>query len=301
MLKEGGRGAGSGSPRDRMRTGLLVAEVALALVLLVGAGLLIRSAAHLQEVELGFDPSGVLTGQLALPRARVPPPGGPCRRRSYSGCSADVGASPASSRGGVDPAAAARDNVSSSGLASRSVRCRRREERSIGTIAAGDARLLPDRCDPALRGRDFTAADRAGAPDVAMVNQSWRARVWPGEDAARQAARLLATTRRRPVWMEVVGVAATSGTGSSADEDERRGLRRRCSRRTALLGDTGLDGPGGARGRRSGVDLQAGAPGGPAESTPGLPVFDLRTMEEISRLPRGDHPLQHAVLLGLWG
>ena len=55
-----------------MRTGLLVAEVALALMLLAGAGLLIRSALQLQRVELGFDPTGVLTAQLSLPRADYP-------------------------------------------------------------------------------------------------------------------------------------------------------------------------------------------------------------------------------------
>ncbi|HEV2844954.1 MAG TPA: ABC transporter permease, partial [Thermoanaerobaculia bacterium] len=70
MLKEGGRSLGS--HRDWVRTGLMVTEVALALMLLVSAGLLIRSALRLQEVEIGFDPSGVLTAQLSLPRGDYP-------------------------------------------------------------------------------------------------------------------------------------------------------------------------------------------------------------------------------------
>ena len=67
VLKEGGRGASAGRVRDRLRTSLIVAELALALMLLVGAGLLIRSALVLERTHPGFQPSGVLTGRLALP------------------------------------------------------------------------------------------------------------------------------------------------------------------------------------------------------------------------------------------
>src|SRR5262245_16341503 len=68
-LKEGGR-SGSGGKRQRLRGALVIAEVALALVLLVGGGLMIRSFAHLQNVPLGFAPDHVLTMRLALPTAK---------------------------------------------------------------------------------------------------------------------------------------------------------------------------------------------------------------------------------------
>ena len=71
VLKEGGRGAGMGGLRDRLRTGLIVAELAVALVLLVGAGLLIRSSLALQRVDPGFDPARRLLG--AASRCRPPP------------------------------------------------------------------------------------------------------------------------------------------------------------------------------------------------------------------------------------
>src|SRR6185369_14450294 len=64
VLKEGGRGAGMGGVRDRLRTGLIVGELAIALVLLVGAGLLIRTSLALQRVQLGFDPHGVASARL---------------------------------------------------------------------------------------------------------------------------------------------------------------------------------------------------------------------------------------------
>jgi predicted permease len=67
VLKEGGRGAAAGGVRDRLRTGLIVAQLALTLMLLVGAGLLIRSAVALQRTAPGFQPAGVFTARFALP------------------------------------------------------------------------------------------------------------------------------------------------------------------------------------------------------------------------------------------
>jgi predicted permease len=68
-LRDGGRGSTGGGFRDRLRAGLIVAEVALSLLLLVGAGLLIRSAIALERVNPGFDPHGVLSARIALPQA----------------------------------------------------------------------------------------------------------------------------------------------------------------------------------------------------------------------------------------
>ncbi len=71
-LKQGGRGASGGGARTR--AGLVAAQVALSLVLLVGAGLLLKSFARLEQVELGFDPDRVLTARITLPEARYEDP-----------------------------------------------------------------------------------------------------------------------------------------------------------------------------------------------------------------------------------
>src|SRR6185436_167082 len=73
VLKEAGRG-GSGSAGHRFRDALVVAEVALSLVLLVGAGLLVRSAVALQHADLGFRPDHMLTAEFRLAPAKYPEP-----------------------------------------------------------------------------------------------------------------------------------------------------------------------------------------------------------------------------------
>lgn len=73
-LKEGSRGAGSGRGRKRLQNALIVAEVAMAFILLCGAGLLLRSFHRLQKVDLGFDPSNVLTMDLIMPAEQYQEP-----------------------------------------------------------------------------------------------------------------------------------------------------------------------------------------------------------------------------------
>jgi putative ABC transport system permease protein len=73
-LKDGGKNTGAGSSRNRLRNALVVAEIALALVLLAGAGLLIQSFRNLQSVNPGFDPSNVLTMSMVLPELKYAEP-----------------------------------------------------------------------------------------------------------------------------------------------------------------------------------------------------------------------------------
>src|ERR1700731_1436296 len=72
-LKEGGRGSTSGARRNQVRNSLVVAEIALALVLLVGAGLLLKSYARVQSIDPGFDRRNVLTAEIDLPDTKYPP------------------------------------------------------------------------------------------------------------------------------------------------------------------------------------------------------------------------------------
>jgi putative ABC transport system permease protein len=276
MLKEGGRAVSS--PRDRVRTGLLVAEVALALMLLVGAGLLIRSAVRLQEVEVGFDPSGLLTAQLSLPYADYP---GPDRAVKTVLEAVDRTARIP----GVASAAAAsilplsRNNNSSSTLDVEGLAVPE-EGRLIGNTRQVTPGYFTTLRIPLLRGRDFTARDRAGAPYVAVVNRRMARLAWGSEEVLGHR---LAYTRdeKGPVWMEVVGVAGDIRQGDLADETRPEVYLPLEQANSDLLGEHELS-----------VALVVRTAGDPAAVAgevrravlavdPRLPVFNLLTMEEI--------------------
>ena len=73
-MKEGSRGAGAAAGRGRLRSALVVAEIAIALVVLIGAGLLLQTFRRLQQAPLGFDTRNILTARVELPDARYPKP-----------------------------------------------------------------------------------------------------------------------------------------------------------------------------------------------------------------------------------
>ena len=202
MLKEGGRSLG-GSPRDRVRSTLLVTEVALALVLLAGAGLLIRSAIRLQQVEMGFDPEGVLTAQISLPSGDYPD-------NSRIVATAQRILEEVQHLPGVESAAAAsilpfsRWNTSST-LTIEGKVTKERSEQIDGNTRVVTPGYLSTLGVPRLRGRDFTPADREDAPRVVAINATLARMAWPGENPIGKRLAYSATDDE-PDWLEVVAV-----------------------------------------------------------------------------------------------
>jgi predicted permease len=289
-LKEGGRSLGAGSPRDRVRTGLLVAEVALALVLLAGAGLLIRSALALQNVELGFEPAGVLTAQLSLPEADYPeidspeadsPEGhSPVGNRAVAAVQrvvGEVGRIP-----GVESAAAVSilplsgsDTSSRLDIEENPLPPGQELHGSTREVTPGYFRTMRI---PLLRGRDFTAADRRGAPKVAVVNQALARLAWPGGDAVGK--RLAYTSEDdKPDWIEVVGVVGDVRLGHLEDEEVRPGFYLPMDQSDLIRGDISTAVV--ARTEGDPVSLAAAVRRAVATVDSRLPVFELATMEEV--------------------
>jgi putative ABC transport system permease protein len=201
VLKQTSRGSVGGA--RSLRNGLAAAELALATVLLIGAGLLIQSLANLQRVHLGFDPRGVMTFQLAPPAAKYPVTG---RAQLFYRSVIDSLQSVPGVRGAA---------VSSGipfGAGNYTTHPLLTTEPSIlppGTAVPIDWRLVSPgyfktMSIPLLRGRDFTDADGPTAPPVAIVSQSTARKFWGDADPIGHSLRRSADPR---IAFTIVGVA----------------------------------------------------------------------------------------------
>jgi putative ABC transport system permease protein len=204
-LKEGGRTGIGGAKGQRMRNSLVVAEVALALVLLVGAGLMMRSFMHLQKTDIGMDPSHTLTFRVGLPDAQFPD--NEAAPRFFSQLIPKLAALP-----GVESAAAttslpASGNIGISAfiLEGEPEPERLQDARNMRQLMITPGYLQTTRI-PLLRGRDFTAADTKDAPRVVMIDEDG-ARAWfPNQDAIGHQLRFLDKAGEPPMWSTIVGV-----------------------------------------------------------------------------------------------
>jgi putative ABC transport system permease protein len=201
-LHDGTRTAGGGRDARRLRDGLVVVQVALSLVLLVGAGLLVRSLQRLSHVDKGFSARDVITARLQAPVGTFATP--EQRHAFYDALITQLDASP-----GVVSAAATQLIP----LVPRSWEKRIAPEGASLVMNKTPSVLYnvvsPDYFRtmgiPVLRGRGFTAADRADAAHVAVIDETMAERFWPGEDPLGKRV----TFTGEPVeWMTVVGIAA---------------------------------------------------------------------------------------------
>jgi len=203
-LREGGR-AGSPGRRDRLRSALVVGEIALALVLLTGAGLLIRSAIALDAVDPGFDPRGVLVGRVSLPETAYPTP--EAASQAFERIADGLGQVPGAVAAGL-ASTVPFENGSDNGLIPEG------RPLDIRSAISADMRVVTPGYVAAMglrlrAGRGFTAADRAGAPLVMMVNQAFARLAWPGQDPIGQRVACCEDAPSgEPKWKTVVGVVA---------------------------------------------------------------------------------------------
>jgi putative ABC transport system permease protein len=200
MLKEGGRTT-LGPGQHRFRQGLVVLEMAMSLLLLAGAGLLLRSFVELRRVDLGFDPSRILTMRIALPPNEYPDTTSVTAfyRRLIDG----VNELP-----GVQSSAAVRVLPLTRTIGDWSITLEGRP-RVPGENPNGDWQVVtPGYFQtmriPLIRGRFFTETDMASGALSVVVSEAMAAAYWPNADPVGQRFRL--GTANQP-WMTIVGVA----------------------------------------------------------------------------------------------
>jgi predicted permease len=220
-LQEGSRGAAGDRHGQAARRTLVVAEVALALVLLAGAGLLIKSFARVQGVDPGFAPAGVLTATLDLPAATYDT--GERQRAFVDALLARLEATPGVEAAGATSALPFGRGGGTRSFSVEGVQLPPDQPQPWGdyrTVSPGFFRTLRI---PLRAGRLFTEADGPGAPPVAVVDDELARRYWPGASAvgkriAYGTVRDSVTGAETPRWIEIVGVVGhVKSEGLDAD------------------------------------------------------------------------------------
>ncbi len=210
-LKDGGRGATAGRRRNRLRDILVVCEIALALVLLAGAGLLMKSFVRMQGTNPGFNSHNVLTMEVALPSMKYPAPDADKKSADSRIAFFDETQRRVARLPGVE--AAAWTNVlplsGSNGDSSFAIEGRAMNsgtpfpDEEIRSVTADYFRVLQTAL---VHGRFFTEADNADAPRVAIINTALARKYWPNEDALGK--RITFSDPRKPgaKWITIVGI-----------------------------------------------------------------------------------------------
>jgi putative ABC transport system permease protein len=201
-LKEGSRASSGGRARMRARATLTVAEVGLALMLLVGAGLMLRSFVNLLSVDPGFDKRNVVAAFIQLPDKRYPQEAQ--RRAVFHEVRTKVLALP-----GVREASLATDLPIATSLQTTF-----EHEGGIPTPTKTEPLLSAATVSPGffssvrvklMAGRDFSDIDRKGQPPVVIVSKSIAKRFYGDESAIGRRIRVRSTPQSEP-WMTIVGI-----------------------------------------------------------------------------------------------
>jgi len=203
-LKEAGLTISQGKDRHRTQSVLVTAEIALALVLVIAAGVFVQEFLDLIRADLGIESNNVLTANISLSDAGYKAP--TKQAAFYQETIQRLGALP-----GVVSAGAT--NTLPLGEYQRSVTfsiegrpALSHEERALTNYFAISPDYLRTLGIPLIRGRNFSSSDHAQAPAVALVNQEFVRRFFPNEEPIGKRIQLDSGTLDRPNWSEIVGV-----------------------------------------------------------------------------------------------
>jgi putative ABC transport system permease protein len=208
-LREGGRTTSAGRGGLRLRSTLMVAEIAMALVLLVGAGLLVKSFDRLTHFELGFNARNVLSARIELPAG---PYGEKARKEAFF---TELLARAASLPGVRDAALATDLPVQASWQGGVTIEGRPPADAGNDPMV-NMARVTPAWFEtmemPLVAGRGFELSDAAGAVPVAIISEAGAKRFFPGESPLGRRYKHGRATSTEP-WVTIVGVVAEVPNG----------------------------------------------------------------------------------------
>ncbi len=289
-LKEVARGS-RGHAATRARNVLVVAEIALAVVLLAGAGLLLRSFARLQEVELGFQPDKVVTFNLSLPSSQFGEDDGPRLRAFAVSLQERMRQLPGVTSAGVAAYAMPLGDMTFSlsfDVEGRSPKPPgEKDSMRIGFVAPDFLRTLGV---PVLRGRGLTEHDREGAPQVVLLNETAARRFFPGEDPLGKRILLGWSEDGVPKGGEVVGIVGDfkqRALDREVDPELFLPFLQNPMDTLAIVMRTTADPAAVAGAARAAV----------RQIDPTLPLYDLQTLEDVVAAS-ASQPKFYLLLLG---
>jgi putative ABC transport system permease protein len=283
-LSEGGRSLTSGSGRRRLRSTLIVSQLALALLLLVGAGLMIKSFVRLSGVDAGFDAQNVLTMALSLPGARYPE--SEQQTAFFKQVTTQAESLPGVQSAGVISAIPLTgwQNTTSFAIEGRNELS---ETEELHAASPGYFRAMGI---PLMRGRVFNEQDHAKAERVVIVSEGMVRRYWPDEDPIGKHIRLGGDSREP--WRTIVGIVGDIKQSGLDSESTREYYISYLQDTWGMTWDMTLvvrteDNPvsyiSAIRNQVKAVDKD-------------LPVYDVRTMEQLRERSAAPHRFQMLLL-----
>jgi putative ABC transport system permease protein len=206
-LQQGAKGSTGGLHTNRLRAFLVVSQVSLSLLLLAGAGLLIKSFLNLRATNPGFDPLKVMTMSISLPRIRYPETDQ--QVRTYDLIMQKLAAIPGvETAGGVNPLPLGQNQRSSTFMPSGAAPLPRGNHPGASHLT-----VKPDYFKamkiPILQGRDFARSDTKDSPLVVMINEAFAQKHFPGINPIGQQVMIDRPQNQAPPC-EVVGVVANT-------------------------------------------------------------------------------------------
>jgi putative ABC transport system permease protein len=294
VLNDGTRGEATGRVRLGARRGLVMLQLASSVVLVIGAGLLLRSLIELQRVDLGFNPERVLTAQLQLPAGDYPD----ARQvvDFYRNLTERLEQLP-----GVTAAGAIRILPLSRAIGDWSITI---EGRPAGPNENpnGDFQWTTPGYFEAMgltmkRGRWLTSADREDAPPVVVISETMAARYWPGQDAIGKRFQMGGTGTTRPP-MTIVGIVATLHHDAVVEE-ARAEMYLPHAQLASSVGNPARGMAIAIRTTGDAAALAAAVRGSVRALDRNLPVSDIQTMEDVTAAALAG-PRFAAFLLGIF-
>jgi predicted permease len=282
-LKEGGRSGSTGGGHARLRATLVVAEIAIALVLLSASGLLIRSFEKMRAVDLGFRPQHVTTAVYSLPRKQY------ATQAAVDAFDKELlrrlRELPGAQDAGLTSFLPATNNNNNQTFVAERYVAPKGEGMNLATVAQVIGDYMPAMGIPLLHGRFFADADKAGAQLVLIVNHKLAQHYWPNQDPIGKRLRI-GTPEMKTPWMTIVGEVADIKL-SSPDEPTKEEYYMPVDQLEQAFGS--LASPGDLNGNGGYIVLRSTFPPEQMENAlratvraidPQLPLTQVQTMEQ---------------------